>query len=194
MYLEWLYTDQVVLLDRTRGRGAILVQMYLLGDFLIDDRFCNAVIEILIRGSGATDPLLLFSFEDVDSIWSVTTPGSRLRTDSADLIVRDLSGDRGAPYFKRRGTWGHDVAVEVLARMAEFKLAALKIFAAIEDSTETLETIKSAVGHPKDNKNKCADYHKHDERYSRCTQLQGYFTSLYCVNECHRLATCTLLA
>jgi hypothetical protein len=53
--------------------------------------------------------------------------------------------------------------------MAESKLTALIIFAAIEDSTETLETIKSGVGHPKDNKDKCVDYHKHDESYPRCT-------------------------
>lgn len=61
------------------------------------------------------------------------------------------------------------MVVEVLARMAESKLTALIIFAAIEDSTETLETIKSGVGHPKDNKDKCVDYHKHDESYPRCT-------------------------
>lgn len=76
MYLEWLYAGQVVLLDRTRGRGVILVEMYLLGDFLIDDQFCNAVTEILIRESGATDQLVLVSSEDVDSVRSETTPGS----------------------------------------------------------------------------------------------------------------------
>lgn len=44
VYLEWLYKGQVVTLDHMSYLGATLIRLYVLGDFLVDDRFCNAVI------------------------------------------------------------------------------------------------------------------------------------------------------
>lgn len=121
-------------------------------------------------------------------------PGSRLRKVIVDLTIRYVSGDRRSPYFVNKDAWSREVTAEVIARTSESKQVANELFAVTKGLFKVRRAMNSAVEHPKDNKNKCADYHKHDESYSRCTQLQGYFTSLYCVNECHRLATCTLLA
>ena len=166
-YLQWLYTGHVVLLDRPYDSGFALLRLYLLGDFLVDDRFCNAVMDFIIRESGTL--LLAFLSEEIDYVWNQTTPGSRMRRVLVDLIIRDLSGDTASTYFCNRGAWNSEVTAEVFARMAEFKDVALGMFAALEGPSNVQQSVKSAVKHPRDNENKCADYHKHSEGYPRCT-------------------------
>lgn len=169
VYLEWLYTGYVVTLDELWSLGPTLLRLYLLGDFLIDDRFCNAVIDALIGDSQAVSPWLVFYPTDIDSVWNKTMPGSRMRKVLVDLIIRDLSRDIASPSFKNKGTWCHEVTVDILARMAETKQAAVELFAVFEDQAKVRQAMRSAVGHPKNNKNKCADYHKHGEGYPACT-------------------------
>ena len=164
-YLQWLYTGHVVLLDRSYVRGSALLRQYLLGDFLVDDRFCNAIMDLIIRKYGA----LVFAPEDINSVWRETTPGSGIRKVLVDLIIRDLSGDGYSPCFTAKGVWNHEVTADVFARMAESKRVALGMFAALGGPSNVQESLRSAVKHPKDNENKCADYHKHGEGYPRCT-------------------------
>jgi hypothetical protein len=171
VYLEWLYTGHVVTLDNMRDLGPTLLRLYLLGDFLIDDRFCNTVIDALIGDSQAADPWLLFDSATIDSLWNKTMPGSEMRKVLVDLILRDLSGDEFSPCFTDRGNWCHDVTAEVLTRMSATKQLAVEMFAVLKAParSKVKQATRSAVGHPKDNKNKCTDYHKHGEGYPICT-------------------------
>lgn len=99
-------------------------------------------------------------------------PGCGLRKVLVDFIIRDLGGDANSPYFDESGTLRHHVAAEVLARMSETKQVAVEMFAALEAKAKVKDATKSAVGHPIDNKNKCADYLKHGEGCPRCTAGQ----------------------
>ena len=168
VYLEWLYTGHVVLLDMSLSRGYALVQLYLTGEFLVDDRFCNAVMGVIIRECSIYPRMLDFCPKHINSIWSETTPGSRIRRVLVDFIIRDLSGDGFLPLFRRKDAWSHEVTADVFARMAESKEVALGVFAALKGPSDVQQSVRSAVKHPKDNKNKCADYHKHGEGYPRC--------------------------
>jgi hypothetical protein len=169
VYLEWLYTGQVVTLDKMKDLGPTLLRLYVLGDFLVDDRFCNAVIDSLIRESSSRWPFLRFWPADINSAWDKTMPGSRLRKVLIDLMIRDLSGEMTAPCFRGKGTWCHAVTAEILSRMAENKQVAVKMFTVLAEQVEMRQSMSSAVEHPRDNKNKCADYHKHGEGYPACT-------------------------
>ena len=101
-------------------------------------------------------------------VWGKTFAGSRLRKVFIEFIIRDLSGDLDSPLFEDRGAWSHEVTAEVLARMAESKNVAIAMFAALRSPLHVRQAMRSAVEHPKDNKNKCADYHKHGEDYPKC--------------------------
>ena len=169
VYLEWLYTGHAVTLDALYNLGTTLVRLYLLGDFLIDDRFCNAVIDTLIRDSRAHYPWTIFLSEDIDYVRRKTVPGSRLRKVLVDLIIRDLSGDSHTLRFSNKGAWSHEVTAEVLARMVESKQVASQSFDAVKGPSNVQQAMGSAVEHPKDNKNKCADYHRHGEGYPKCS-------------------------
>jgi hypothetical protein len=48
VYLEWVYTSQLISRDTKteQDRGAMLVRLYILGDFLDDAKFCNNVVDI----------------------------------------------------------------------------------------------------------------------------------------------------
>ena len=168
VYLEWLYTGHVVALVRPRDRGPALLRLYLLGDFLVDDRFCNTVMDVTI-GECST-PLLEFYPQDINFVWSETTSGSRIRRVLVDLIIRDLSGDGRSPCFWAKDDWSHEVTAGVSARIVESKDVALGMFAALrgQGPSEVRQIVRSAVKRPKDNRNKCADYHEHGEGYPRC--------------------------
>jgi hypothetical protein len=168
VYLEWLYTSHVVTLDDMYRLGATLVRLYLLGDLLIDERFCNVVIDTLIHHAQVAYPFLVFDPADLDAVWDKTMPGSGLRNVLVDLIIRNLC-QRVSPVFRARGSWCHGVIDDVLARMAETKQVAIEMFAALESHTSVRRVARFAVEHPKDNRNKCADYHKHGEDYPACT-------------------------
>lgn len=131
VYLEWLYTGHAVIGDWSRDRGSALLRLYLLGDFLVDDRFCNTVMDIIIRESEPKYPLLEFCSKRINSMWSETNPASKIRRVLVDLIIRDLSGDSASPWFYGRGFWSHEVTAEVFARMVESKDVALGMFAAL---------------------------------------------------------------
>lgn len=169
VYLEWLYTGQIVTLDDRRHLGATLIRLYMLGDFLHDDRFSNAVMDALISESNCGCPWLRFSPADIDSVWNKTMPGCRMRKVLVDLIIRDLGGDITSPCFGEKGTWRHEVTVEVFARMLETKQVAVAMFTSLGEQVKVQQAIRSAVGHPEDSKNKCTDYHKHGEGYPACT-------------------------
>jgi hypothetical protein len=172
VYLEWLYTGHVVNLDDYMSLGPALIRLYVLGDFLSDDQFSNAVMDALIRESQRWTPRLAFATVDVDFAWDKTMPGSGLRNVLVDLIIRDLSGDPSSHPFRGRGTWCHEVTAEVLTRMSVTKQLAVGMFAALKSEASVRRVARSAVEHPKDNKNKCADYHKHGEGHPKCTADQ----------------------
>lgn len=169
VYLEWLYTGHVVTLDSIKALGATLIRLYVLGDFLVDDRFCNTVMDTLILESQRGYPRLAFSPADIDSAWEKTMPGSGLRKVLVDLVIRDMSGDGLSPRFWAKGIWCHEVTAEVFARMAESKQIAVEMFAGLTGQVKLCQGAKSAVCHPKHIKNICADYRKHGEDYPRCS-------------------------
>ena len=99
VYLEWLYTGQIVTLDDLLNLGTTLIRIYVLGDFLIDDRFSNAVMDTLILECHRAHPWLRFSPADIDFAWEKTMPASRLRKVLVELIICDLGEDWNAPFF-----------------------------------------------------------------------------------------------
>jgi hypothetical protein len=169
VYLEWLYTGHVVTLDGYRSLGPTLIRLYVFGDFLSDDRFSNAVIEALILKSHRGYPWLTFSLADIDFGWDKTMPGCRLRKLLVDFVIRDLSADITSPCFMDKSSWCSEVTAEVFARMANSKQIAVEMFARDRNPKRMDLAIQSAVEHLKDNKNKCADYHKHGEGHPACT-------------------------
>lgn len=68
VYLEWLYTGYVVTLDDIEHLGTTLIRLYLLGDSLTDDQFCNTVIKTLIDNFQAADPWLDLYSAGLDSV------------------------------------------------------------------------------------------------------------------------------
>ena len=167
VYLEWFYTGHIVTHDTLPFRGRTVLRLYLMGDSLGDDHFSNAVVDILIRDCGSC-AMILYS-ADVDLIWTNTLPGNNLRKLLVELIIRNVGEDHGSPWFFERGTWSHDVTAEVFARLSESKKVAIEMSARTKDSKNINQAILSAVAHPKDNKDKCASYHKHSEGNPRCT-------------------------
>lgn len=154
-YMEWLYAI-----------GKTLVRLYLLGDFLGDDRFDNAVIDTLISGCQAVSPWR-FAPADLDFVWERTLPGSTLRKFLVELIVRFVSSDWAAPYFHKLGSCSKYVTADIFARMSESSEVADEILWPLGDNGKIRKAMKAAVEHPKDNKDKCA-YHRHNEGYPRC--------------------------
>ena len=115
VYLEWLYTGHVITLDELRSLGPTLIRLYLLGDFLIDDKFCNVVMDALILESQRRSPWIRFLPADIDFAWDKTMPGSRLRKVLVELIIRDMSFDMASPCFRGKVTWCPEVTGEIFA-------------------------------------------------------------------------------
>lgn len=126
-------------------------------------------MDILILESQRCYPQLVFSAADVDFARDKTMPGSWLRKILVELIIRDLGIDFTSPNFQEKGNWCREVVAEVFARMAESKQTAVEMFAREMNRHQMNRAFRSVVVHPKDNKNKCADYHKHGEGYTPCT-------------------------
>jgi len=166
VYLEWLYTGHVVTLDESESRGIAFVQLYLLGDFLDDDRFCNAVIDMLIDKSrhGGPEPITFWP-QGLNRVWSETFPGSMLRRVLVDFIILERGGLSRTVKFICKNDWSKDLMAGVLTRIGEHKEVAGALLMIIRDKIQ--EAIKSAVQHPGD-QDKC-NYHKHGEGYPRCS-------------------------
>lgn len=167
--MEWLYTGHVVTLEDIESLCPILIRLYVLGDFLCDDRFSNAVMDALILESQSWYPWLEFSAADVDFAWEKTIPGSRLRKVLVELIIRYMSRDVHSPFFDGMGTWCQEVTARVFARMAESKQIVVEMLARERNSDRLNQVLQFTVENPNDSKNRCADYHKHDEGYPRCS-------------------------
>lgn len=73
LYLKWVYTNQIDVLDKSSDRGMTLVRLFLLGDYLGDDHFTNAVIDTLVQEIDYSNPAISFS----KLIWTPSGPRQR---------------------------------------------------------------------------------------------------------------------
>lgn len=84
-YLQWLYTNEVTLTD-TANVFQQLCYFYVLGDYLDDPNFCNAIIDrfmaVRVKNNRAPHP------KAVESAWTTTHEDSSLRS----LILHMWSG------------------------------------------------------------------------------------------------------
>jgi len=166
VYLEWLYTSEVVVIGEFDSRGIIFVRLYLLGQDLEDDRFCNAVIDTLLdEHRPGNSEIMIFSPQAIQWIWNRTLPGSILRKILIDFVILDMGGAVHVPRFMPDHTWPREASVEVLARLGEHKEVAGALLSM--DLEMIRKAIKATIQHPR-TQNKC-DYHKHGEDYPRCT-------------------------
>jgi hypothetical protein len=94
VYLEWLYTGHVTMLHTWIVQSFQLIPLWLLGESLGDDQFCNAIIDIIVHpppGEARID--LLYFWLDINQAWSKTRPGFMLRKILVELIVCDIGRD-----------------------------------------------------------------------------------------------------
>ena len=175
VYLEWLYTNHIDILDKSSNRGMTLVRLYLLGDYLGDDRFMNAIIDALVQESLPTSPAMSFSAADVDTVWQKTLPDSKLRKALTDLIVHEIGSSTHHRLFRHKGTWPTEISAEILTRMIGSKQMTAtmyaQIFAQMQDGGGLKKALESSGEHPNARKDKC-EYHRHDEGNPRCTADQ----------------------
>lgn len=176
LYLLWLYSvqpsarytdpDLEILVQKVyddtestahwqSAMATAMVRLYILGDYLGDDSFCNAIVDTLIQVPLKTYNMLVFDNATVDLAWNKTLPGSTLRKVLVDLIICDI-GDVGvgiAPIFEDRGSWSKDVSIEVFARM--------------DGNKELQKAMESAVTNPAKGTDRCA-YHRHEDGAADC--------------------------
>lgn len=173
VYLEWLYTDSIAMRDDpsagTDGSsadkdgipdtdGTTLVRLYVLGDFLGDDRFCNAIIDTLVhhvnRDNAKSESVIVFDTTSVDLAWDRTARGSPLQRVLTELILCDLGDHPRVPMFLNRGAWSPEASVD--------------IFEHIQNHRSLVKAIEPLAKDPRVNKDKCA-YHKHGKGCPKCT-------------------------
>lgn len=157
MYLGWLYTIHMATLDyHLRVSSTTLVRLYILGDYLGDDRFCNNVIDTLVKNCSWTDTGMTFTSSDIDLAWDKTASGSTLQRVLVDFILCDLESDVFAPKIEDKGAWSKEVSTEVFRRLAEY---------ACVHTTVSMARVSLS-----DNQDVC-EYHRHDEEYPKCSGL-----------------------
>lgn len=158
VYMEWLYTGRVVELDYNRSQASeTLVRLYVLGDYLEDDHFSNAIIDTLVQNSSCFASGMVWRRSTVDMAWDETQPESPLRKVLTRLIACSVGGHNDwskTPKFLGSGTWSKEVSTEVFAELNQWY--------AIQGA------IKETVEFPVNSKDTCA-YHLHGEGYPECS-------------------------
>lgn len=92
IYLQWLYTGRIAELNyaESPANSATLIRLCILGDYLGDSRFSNAVIDTLIENSSYVVSGMVFESSTVDLAWEKTSPGSPLRGLRVSFIIGDI--------------------------------------------------------------------------------------------------------
>lgn len=136
LYLQCLYTDRMVTLNHYDSgiSSMTLIRLYVLGDFLGDDRFCRNVIDALIGNSVLMNTGIVFSSAAVDFAWEKTASGSSLRKVLLELIMCNLGSVSFAPGFYDMGAWSKEVSVDVFRYMTKYPC----VQAAVNVGLETL--------------------------------------------------------
>ena len=134
LYLQCLYTDRMVALNHydSGNSSMTLTRLYVLGDFLGDDRFCKNVIDALIGNSVLMNTGIVFSSAAVDFAWEKTASGSSLRKVLLELIMCNLGSVSFAPVFYGMGAWSKEVSVDVFRYMTEYPCVQAAVDAAVE--------------------------------------------------------------
>ncbi|KAL1589532.1 hypothetical protein WHR41_01608 [Cladosporium halotolerans] len=114
-YLQWLYTSEITFASKP-DVGFQICRLYILGDYLGDQKFCNAVIDRAIsRWINDKVALGLHAFE---LVWSSTPDDSPLRT----LILEMISNLTLTKMVKSLKSHQHccskDLMLEYLTQMA----------------------------------------------------------------------------
>jgi hypothetical protein len=162
VYLEWLYTNQLTSreVETRHERGAMLIRLYILGDFLDDAGFCNKVMDIL--DPGANDPRApawtawSLNHEDFSLSWAKTPVGSSLRTFLLEFIAYHISHIDGCYQTFLES----DVPKEML----------LELFQHLESEHGLMKLLKPSTKLSK-LKRKCA-FHRHEEENPECSESQ----------------------
>lgn len=160
IYTEWMYTGRMVELDYYESGGrsssATLLRLYVLGDYLGDDRFSNAVMDTLIEHAVLIEGIILvFDSAAVELAWETTTSSSKLREVLLKLIICDLGGVKFAPVFDAKGTWSQNVSTDVFRALAE----PLDISQAVRLAEESFSKDRDA----------CV-FHRHGESDPKCSR------------------------
>ena len=109
-----------------------LIHLYVLDDFLGDDRFCKNVIDALVGNSVLMNTGIVFSSAAVDFAWETTGAGSILRKVLLELIMCNLGSVSFAPVFHDMGAWSKEVSVGIFRYMTEYPCVQAALDAAVE--------------------------------------------------------------
>jgi hypothetical protein len=158
LYLQYLYTGRMATLDHndTGTSSMTLVRLYVLGDYLGDNRFCNNVIDALIGRSVLVDFGMVFSSAALDLAWEKTTPGSILRKVLLEVMMCNLSSIPFPFFFEDMGAWSKEVSVDVFRHMTGYPC--------IQDAIKAAE--RNIGGEISD---MCSEYHRHGEGEPKCS-------------------------
>jgi len=133
LYLQCLYTDRMVTLRHYDSgiSSMTLIRLYVLGDFLGDDRFCKNVTDALVENSVLMNTGIVFSTAVVDFAWEKTASGSVLRRVLLALIMCNLGSVPFAPGFEDMGTWSKEVSADVFRYMRGYPCVQVAVDAAV---------------------------------------------------------------
>lgn len=142
-YLCWVYTNRIPLKQKSCGRCRTqeevpetkyapcnvthtldLAKMFILGDYLKDDRFCNAVVNMMKRSS--LESSCFVPSETVQHSWEKSVSGGPLRDLVLEMWRHDLPD---VNYAKLADGYPKDFLIDLLVYVGEN---------ASEDSSESL--------------------------------------------------------
>lgn len=158
LYLQYLYTGRMIILHHYDFRisGVTLVRLYVLGDYLGDNRLCNSIIDAVIAHPVLRKDGVVFSSAAVDLAWEKTTSGSILRKVLLELIMCNLSSVPFPSFFEDMGAWSKEVSVDVFRHMTGYP--------SIQDAIDA--AVRNIGGEIWDT---CSEYHRHGEGEPKCS-------------------------
>jgi hypothetical protein len=154
-YFEWLYTNEVTLQDTTisgNDLGLALIPLYLLGDYLDDANFCNAIVDKILFHKYESHAVS-FCDESMTLVLENTVAGSPLRA----LLFTSL-----ASYV----AYKDETITSLKTRFSSDTL--LEMMSHVMSDDDLKKAMKKALLRKYDLlRTKCA-FHRHDEGTPKC--------------------------
>lgn len=158
-YLEWLYTSQLTPSgnETVSERGTTLVRLYVLGEFLDDAKFCNAIMDAFI----ATNDRWSFSLsgETIVFTWEKTSVGSPLRTAILEMA---------AAYLAYR-----DQRLKTFPNILGTDVVLLDLFKYLENKHGLSMSLRPNVTVPWEQPRDKCEFHRHNEANPKCPGSQS---------------------
>jgi hypothetical protein len=113
-YLQWVYPSEICFRTELPAQPCELVKLWTLGDFLGDDHFCHAVMNVLIRHERLAGP------DAITHLYNHTSPGSVLRLNIFGMWATRYSIASVSNLFLQEPGHPRDFVVGLLAHLVHF--------------------------------------------------------------------------